>query len=80
MQPSSVFDIPKPQSYAERQAELHVEQDGLTRREIAQKLAADHESVFDPETAQKPLHEWVDRGGVMTCKYHPRERVYKRMR
>lgn len=25
------------------------------------------EAVFDPETAEKPTHNWVDRGEVMSC-------------
>lgn len=25
------------------------------------------EGVFDPETAEKPTHNWVDRGEVMSC-------------
>lgn len=25
------------------------------------------EAVFDPETAEKPIHNWVDRGEVMSC-------------
>lgn len=61
------MNVPKPQTYEDRQRELHEDQAGMTREEIASLMASNSEATFDPETATAPDHNWVDRGLVMSC-------------
>lgn len=74
-----LLDIPKPQSYSEFKQELKAEQSGMSREDIARLMDSQSETVFDPETAEKPKHNWVDRGLVMSCEGagHPNHRHFK---
>jgi hypothetical protein len=80
MNPDGTLNVEKPQTYDDYKRELTESQAGLSRQEIAQRMAAESEAVFDPETAVKPRHNWIDRGLVMTCEGsgHPTHRAYKR--
>lgn len=71
--------IERPQTYAEAKAEIQAEQAGLSRDQIAQKMTAKAEYVFDPETVEKPEHNWIERGLVMSCEgaNHPAHRHFK---
>lgn len=64
------------QEYVE---ELHKEQDNKSRSEIADELTGKYEHVFDPETAPKQNHLWVDRGLKMSCENagHPMHQAWK---
>lgn len=55
------------QWYPEYQAELKAQQEGKSREEIKEELKTKADFVFDPETAPKQGHRWINRGMKMTC-------------
>ena len=67
--------------------ELRAEQDGKTSAEVEEMLiskqddtgAPIYEHVFNPDTAPRITHRWVDRGLKMSCEGagHPFHQVWK---
>ena len=66
-------------SYEDDKAQIKEDQETLTREEVAEMLRKKNEHVFDPETAPKLEHRWVDRGLKMSCEgaSHPMHQSYK---
>lgn len=66
--------------YEEYQKELEAEQKNKTRDEIIDELNQKSEYVFDPATAPKQSHRWVDRGLVLSCEGagHANHQAWKR--
>jgi hypothetical protein len=66
------------QWYTDYQDKLKAEQEGLTREELAQDLKHKTEFVFDPMTAPKIPHKWVNRGLKLSCEGagHPNHQVW----
>ena len=66
--------------YAERMEQFKAEQGDKTREEITEDLKQTSEHVFDPATAPKQNHRWIDRGLVLSCEgaSHPNHRAWKR--
>lgn len=64
--------------YQEKLAQTKSEQAGKSNEEIADSLQAEH--VFDPATAPKQNHIWVDRGLKLSCETasHPYHQSWKR--
>ncbi len=60
--------------------ELAIQED-MSREEITNELRATNEYVFDPATAPKVIHRWVDRGLKMSCEGgdHPHHQAFKRL-
>lgn len=69
------------QWYEEYQAELRAEQEGRSREEVLGAMKQKTEYVFDPATAPKQAHRWVERGLVLSCEGagHPYHQVHKRL-
>lgn len=68
------------QWYVEYQKELEEEQANKTREEVTEELQTKYEHVFDPATAPKQGHIWIDRGLKMSCEGagHPYHQAWKR--
>lgn len=73
------LNIPEPQSYQDHKQELNDQQANMSREQIVDRMRSQSEAIFDPETAVKPRHNWVDRGRVMSCEGagHPNHRSFK---
>lgn len=50
------------------------------RDEIKQELQSINEAIFDPDSLTPVVHNWIDRGLVMSCENagHPNHRHFKR--
>ena len=68
------------QWYEEYREKLKAEQQGKTRDELTEELRTKTEHVFDPATAPKQGHRWIDRGLKMSCEGagHPYHQAWKR--
>lgn len=66
--------------YEEKIAALEAEQKGKAREEIIEEMRTKTEHVFDPATAPKQTHVWIDRGLKMSCEGagHPHHQAWKR--
>lgn len=70
----------QPQWLVERMAELRKMQEGKSRQEVAAMLEQESEHVFDPQTAPKQAHRWIDRGLKYSCEGagHPYHQAFKK--
>lgn len=68
------------QWYEQYQEKLQAEQSTQSRTEIAETLQKSGNHVFDPETAPKQEHVWIDRGEKYTCENanHHWHEIWKR--
>lgn len=68
--------------YEDYQKELQEEQSPKSHEEILQDMQTSSESVFDPKTAPKQTHIWVDRGLKLSCEGagHAYHQAWKRVR
>ena len=66
--------------YEEKIAKIEAEQKTKTRNEITEELQTNSEHVFDPATAPKQNHIWIDRGLVLSCENagHAYHQAWKR--
>lgn len=66
--------------YEEKIAKIEEEQKTKTRDEVTEELRTKSEHVFDPSTAAKQNHLWVDRGLVLSCENagHSYHQAWKR--
>lgn len=67
------------QWYTDYQEKLKAEQGDKSRDEITEELKQKVEHVFDPATAPKQGHKFVDRGMKLSCEGagHPYHQVWK---
>jgi hypothetical protein len=66
------------QWYKDYQNELKADQEGKPREEVVEDLKQRVEYVFDPNTAPKIPHKWVNRGLRLSCEGagHPNHQVW----
>lgn len=55
------------ESYAEQKDRLKIEQDGMTKAEVATELEKFSEYVQDLDNMPKTDHMWIKRGLKMSC-------------
>jgi len=56
-----------PQSYAERQAEVKSEQEGLSKDEVLDQMQSKSEYAIDLDNLPKTDHNWIERGIKVSC-------------
>ena len=68
------------QWYPEYQAQLEAEQAGKSREQVTEDMKTKSEYIFDPATAPKQLHRWIDRGLKLSCEgaAHPYHQAWKK--
>lgn len=68
--------------YEEKKQALQEEQADKSREQVIEDLRSKQEYVFDPDTAPKQKHVWVDRGLKLSCEgaSHPHHQAWKRKR
>lgn len=76
------LNVPDPVPYKEQMKEVHAAQEGMSREAITEQLQQSSDYVFDPLTAPKVEHFWVDRGLKLSCEgaNHPNHHIWKRQK
>lgn len=60
---------------------VKLEQDGMSKAEVMELMEKQSEFAMDLDNMPPKQHNWIDRGGVMSCEgaTHPNHRVFKRL-
>jgi len=71
--------IPDIEGWAQQQANIRAQQEGLSKEEVMQQMAESSETAVDLDNLPKPDHNWIDRGLKMSCEgaNHPNHSHYK---